>query len=516
MITPKHVYLTASILMVFAVQGLFAGSVNVKPRVIVLTDIENEPDDAQSLVRFLTYSNQFDVEGIIATTSIWLRDKTAEWRIYEILEAYDEVQPNLAVHEPGYLTCEALKEKVKVGIPEYGMKGVGEGKDSEGSDWIIKTLKNDDPRPLWVLAWGGPNCLAQALWRLEQTESEVALAQYVSKLRVYTISDQDDSGPWMRNRYPGLFYICTPGYAHAGKEGYHFATWSGISGDTFHGRFPGGNREVISKEWIRSNIQEDHGPLGSQYPDVEYLMEGDTPSFLYLINNGLGCTEHPDYGSWGGRYEFYTPRTESYFFEPETRPLWTNAVDEVWSEVDQQYHTGNHATIWRWRESFQNDFAARMDWCVKSYGEANHPPVPVLGHKDVLEVTEGAEISLVAEGCSDPDGDHLSYKWTYYREAGNSVYWLDLHNERSATATFTAPTSGYPQTMHFILSITDDGEPALTRYKRVIVKVKPEEDKPRVIVTTDGEIDDKTSFVRFLMYTDEFETEGARHIILQV
>ncbi len=461
------------LILFFSVQTTFALPQEDKPRIIVLTDIENEPDDAQSLVRFLTYSNHFEVEGIIATTSVWLRDKTAQWRIYEILEAYEKVEPNLLKHEEGFPSYEELRSRTKVGIPLYGMKGVGEGKDSEGSDWIINAIKKDDPRPLWVLAWGGPNCLAQALWKLERTSSAEELDSYVKKLRVYTISDQDDSGPWMRRNFPDLFYICTPGYAHAGREGYHFATWSGISGDTFHGRFPGGNKEVISKEWLRENIQKNHGPLGEEYPDVAYLMEGDTPSFLYLINNGLGCSEHPNYGSWGGRYEHYTPKTELYFFEPETRPLWTNAVDEVYSDVDQQNHTGNHATIWRWRENFQNDFAARMDWCMMPFNEANHPPIPVLAHEDVLEVSEGDHVMLKSEGSFDPDGDGITYQWIYYREAGNSVYWLSMEHDQSNEASFTAPAMGKPQEMHFILAITDDGEPALTRYKRVKVRVNP-------------------------------------------
>jgi len=128
------------------------------------------------------------------------------------------------------------------------------------------------------------------------------------------------------------------------------------------------------------------------------------------IDTGLGSSEHPNYGSWGGRYEYYIPKTELYFFEPETRPLWTNAADEVFSEADQQYHTGNHATLWRWREVFQNDFAARMDWCIKSYEEANHPPLPSLAHEEVLEVREGEKVVLKAEGCSDPDGDELAYR----------------------------------------------------------------------------------------------------------
>ena len=142
------------LLMLLLTCSTFASPVTEKPRIIVLTDIENEPDDAESMVRFLTYSNQFDVEGIIATTSVWLRNKTAEWRIHEILEAYKEVQPKLLEHEPGYPSFDELRSRTKVGIPKYGMKGVGEGQDSEGSDWIIQALKKEDPRPLWVLAWG--------------------------------------------------------------------------------------------------------------------------------------------------------------------------------------------------------------------------------------------------------------------------------------------------------------------------------------------------------------------------
>ena len=139
-------FITLLLILTLPGRAAIAFDAEDKPRVIVLTDIENEPDDAQSLVRFLTYANHFEVEGIIATTSIWLPDKTAEWRIYEILEAYKEIQPNLEKHEEGYPAYEDLKEKIKVGIPLYGMKGVGEGKDSEGSDWIIKTLKKNGAR----------------------------------------------------------------------------------------------------------------------------------------------------------------------------------------------------------------------------------------------------------------------------------------------------------------------------------------------------------------------------------
>ena len=182
-----------------------------KERIIVLTDIENEPDDAMSLVRFLTYTNQWDVEGLVATTSRHQRDKIAAWRIREILTAYSEVRDNLEKHEKGYPTADYLFSILKEGIPKYGMEAVGKGMDSEGSELIIQSVDADDGRPVWILVWGGPNCLAQALWKVKHTRSPTEVDKFVAKLRVYTISDQDDSGHWLRKTFPKLFYIASPG-----------------------------------------------------------------------------------------------------------------------------------------------------------------------------------------------------------------------------------------------------------------------------------------------------------------
>ena len=249
----------------------------------MLTDIENEPDDAMSLVRFLTYSNQWDVEGLVATTSVHQKNKIATWRILEILEAYGEVRDNLEKHEQGYPTLDYLKSVVRERRKDYGKNAVGEGMDSPGSDLIIEAADRDDDRPVWVLVWGGPNCLAQALWKVRETRSPEDLKKFVSKLRVYTISDQDDSGPWMRNTFKELFYIASPGFHSYG--GYHHATWSSISGDFFHARCDGGNYELVENDWLDKHIRK-KGPLGKQYPYMKYLMEGDSPSFMYLIDNG--------------------------------------------------------------------------------------------------------------------------------------------------------------------------------------------------------------------------------------
>lgn len=446
-----------------------------KLRVIVLTDIENEPDDAMSLVRFLTYSNQWDVEGLIATTSVHQKRELATWRIKEIVNAYGKVQPNLLKHEKGYPTAKYLLSVVKEGRPDYGMHAVGEGMDSEGSELIISSLERDDDRPVWVLVWGGPNCLAQALWKIKATRTPEEVDRLVAKLRVYTISDQDDSGPWIRKNFPGLFYIVSPGYHKFG--GYHYGTWSGISGDKFHGRFAGADFTLVDNPWLDENIRC-KGPLGAQYPFMKYLMEGDTPTFLYLVDNGLGNTERPDWGSWGGRYEYYQPRTERWFIEPETRPIWTDAQDEVMG-IDGSWHTSNKATIWRWREAYQNDFAARMDWTVNDYKNANHPPVVKLSSPKEITAKVGDRVELSAEGSSDPDGNELSYSWFYYPEPGTFNIAtarkgnpLKIENADQAKAWFIVPKTERKGTMHIIVAVTDNGKPALTRYERVIVTVE--------------------------------------------
>ncbi len=474
LITNIMTRLLSPLLFVLLPVILFAQA-SPKPRVIVLTDIEADPDDAESMVRFLTYSNQWNTEGLIATTSIHQKNRVAPESIHKILLAYQKVRPNLLKHEKGYPAYEQLKSKVKKGIPLYGMEGVGEGKNSQGSDWIVHVLEKPGSQPVWFAVWGGTNVLAQALWKIEHTKAPVEAEKLYQKIRIYTISDQDDSGPWIRKHFTGIFYVVTPGYNYA------HASWLGMSFP-----FPGSNKEVVSKEWLAKNIQQGHGALGAAYPDVAYGMEGDTPSFLNLIDNGLSDPGHPDWGGWGGRYKFYLPdffdsntgmfKRESWpKDESEVRSIWTNTDDSVFLAPDNRGYAGNQLTIWRWREAYQNDFAARIAWCTKSYQEANHPPVPKLAHAAAFTVKSGEEFHLNADSTYDPDGDSISYFWFQYQEAGTYPGYVSFkpYSPNLYNVTVTAPPVDNMQTIHFILQVTDKGSPALTRYKRVIVTVLP-------------------------------------------
>ncbi len=443
-----------------------------KPRVIVLTDITNEPDDEESMVRFLVYSNEFDVEGLVATTSVWLRNKVRPDKIRERIEAYGQVRNNLLKHAPGYPTREHLLSVTKAGLPEFGMQGVGEGKSSEGSRDIIEVVDKPDDRPVWVSVWGGPNCLAQALWEVKNTRSREKLDAFVSKLRVYTISDQDDSGRWMRLTFPKLFYIVTPSSVDSNE--YYKATWTGISGDRRYKNGPMHKFELVDNPWLEKNIIKGHGPLGALYPKAKYIMEGDTPSFFNLISNGLGSRVNPSYGGWGGRYVLH----QTY---AETRPIWTNArgcQDTVIAENGVEY-TSAQATIWRWRQAYQHDFAARMDWCAaETFDTANHNPVAAFDNdksKAVVNLTVKPKetVKLSAAGTYDPDGDKVSYRWFVYKEAGKYDGPVNIKNDTARQARFMAPKVKSPGAIHIILEVKDDGEPSLVSYRRVIVNIKP-------------------------------------------
>ena len=451
-------------------------------RLLVLTDVENEPDDTESLVRLMVYANVLDLQGLIATTSVHMKHRVSPGSIRRVIDTYGKVRDNLLLHEPGFPEVAMLQALVKSGQPAYGMAAVGEGKDSEGSEWIIKTLARQDERPLWIAVWGGSNTLAQALFKLRATRSEAELQRLVAKLRVYTISDQDDSGPWIRKNFPELFYIVSPG-------GYGAATWTGMN----HAE-PGFDNTTVSNPWIAEHIQQGHGPLGAIYPDVAYGMEGDTPSWLALIPNGLSVPEHPEWGGWGGRYESYVPEvaamdpkgfTGGVPIEPETRPIWTNAVDEYAPpvagrqgramEAGKTSFKGFRATIYRWRDDFQNDFAARIDWTTQPRAAANHPPVPVLAHPATVTVKSGERFQLDAHESTDPDGDSLSFWWLHYPEAGTWREPIAIQGAPNIwSVSFVAPRVTKPETAHFILRLTDKGTPALTRYQRVIVTIMPE------------------------------------------
>ena len=463
-----------------------------KPRVAIISDIGNEPDDQMSFVRLLVYSNEFDIEAIIATTSTWQKAAIHPETMHALIHAYGEVQPNLMLHAKGWPTADELDHHVFPGQTAFGLAATGEGRSSPGSTALVRAIERDDPRPLWICIWGGANTLAQALLDLRRAHNDETIRTLISHLRVYSISDQDDAGPWIRREFPELFYIVSPRRPNA--ENSYLATWTGISGDIYYRNGEGADDRSVTNEWLDRNIRS-KGPLGKLYPRFMFIMEGDTPSFLGLIPNGLNSYRRPDWGGWGGRYMFLQPYGE-------TRPIWTQGGDEffrVTSQdnvvgIDGRTHVSDQASIWRWREAFQNDFAARMDWTIQDFAHANHNPVAVVngnaGTAPIeLEIEAGKTMKLEAQGSSDPDNQSLSYKWFVYAEAGlTGTHPADvtitaddqpvaiLHANSPCRPPWIPELAPCPGTgvAHIILAVTDNGSPHLTSYRRIIVRVTPQ------------------------------------------
>jgi hypothetical protein len=427
--------------------------------------------------------------------------------IHAVLDAYEQVQPNLLKHAPDFPTAAALRAVVASGQPGYGMDAVGPGKSTPGADLILRAAARDDPRPLWVLAWGGTNTLAQALVSARATRPAGQLDALVAKLRVYAISDQDDAGPWLRREFPALRYVASPS-TQDGQE-YYFATWTGISGDRFYRNAAGADFTTFTDEWVNANIRA-KGPLGKLYPLPCCIHEGDTPSFLGLIDNGLGSAMSPAFGGWGGRYVWRQPSGEA-------RPFWTQGGDsypgndnsrDTVTGIDGRPYTSDQATIWRWRTAFQNDFAARMDWTIRAPADANHAPrVVVNGVRGTEPVTlhaqVGTPVTLDAAGTTDPDGHALTYTWFFYPEAGTGIPGQPVQVRQRPPAPPageggipSAPAGGPPEPAprvlienanapratvmpsvaglaHIILAVEDSGAPRLTSYRRVILEMEP-------------------------------------------
>jgi hypothetical protein len=354
-------------------------------------------------------------------------------------------------------------------LPLYSMDGVGEGKDSPGSELLIRAVDKSDERPLWVSIWGGANCLAQALWKVKSTRSEPEVADFISRLKVYSISDQDFAGPWIRQNFPGIFYIVDASAGDSWRE-YYRATWTGISGDRLYRNGPMLDFDLVDNPWLRENIIENHGPLGASYLESTVIMEGDTPSFLGLINNGLGWYISPAWGGWGGRYDYYSSFNEK-------GNIWTSSVhsrDEIVMPGGGR-EISNQATIWRWRRAYQHDFAARMDWNIAGdFQNANHNPVVVLNRNEgksvaTGKVNAGEKVTLSARGSYDPDGDSLQYRWSVYREAGRFSGQLEFGDPGAEVLEFLMPVLGRGQELHIILEVIDSGEPSLSAYRRVVL-----------------------------------------------
>jgi hypothetical protein len=421
-------------------------------RVVIETDAGGDPDDEQSLVRFLLYANEWDIEGIIANRPEARNgenlnpERSGLGIVRAMLSAYADCYPNLSRHDERYPAPELLRQRTVAGYDDT----------SDGVDLILKAIERDDPRPVWYCDWGtdsggAKNNLRRALDRVLQQRGAVEYAKLKDRLR---LASADAFGEHTREIAPPFaLWVDTFRPELDRLRWYH--TFSGLTATA--GGFD-----------IERDVRTGHGPLGALYPlnTTHRQKEGDTMTFLYLVPTGMNDPQEPGWGSWAGRYGR----------QPDAGPrayYWANQQDE-WQG------TRNRAnTLARFAVAIQNDFAARADWCVAdTFEQANHPPRAVLnGDRSQailrLSARPGERVTLSAAGSSDPDGDALQSSWFVYREAGTFQGECALETSAGPTTRFTAPSVTKPESLHVVLELLDDGLPSLTRYRRAVVTIEP-------------------------------------------
>ena len=430
--------------------GLCSGQES-RLRLIIETDAGGDPDDEQSLVRFLVYVNEFEVEGIIANRPV-ARDGENKNPVRDglgivraLVNAYGQCYSALVQHDPRYPKPEQLLARTVAGYDHT----------EDGVNLILRAVDSPDPRPIWFCNWGtdhgsAESSLKRALDRVLRERGQESYAKFKSRLR---LSSADKFGEHTLSLAPPFtMWVDTLRPPLNGKRWYH--RFSALTARA--GGFD-----------LERDVRTGHGVLGALYPNNTGLpqKEGDTMMFLYLVPTGMNDPIEPTWGSWAGRYgPNEEGRGKPYF--------WGNQVD-VWHGT-----TNRDNTLARWASDLQNDFRARMDWCVKARGEANHRPLAVLNDDNTRNILRtvakaGQTVSLSATGSSDPDGNALAYEWFVYPEAGTCQEVVVLSASNGVATSFMAPNIQQPATVHLVLRISDNGQPPLCSYRRAVVTIHP-------------------------------------------
>lgn len=490
---------------------------NHKPRLIITAD--PELDDNNSLIRLILYSTDFDIEGLIYTSSQfhWTGDDKGtkwfvpgreydrfniggpyeSWRwhkgekfIHNIIDAYEKSYNNLKVHNPSYPAPSALRSKIRYGNIEFDSDV---RKDTPGSELIKSLIMDNKPSRLFITAWGGHSTIARALLSIKHqyeytTEWESIQKKVSSKVVLLPSGDQDDTYTlYIKPYWPNIEYrqfTKGPNYSYGAQlnanetnKNYLTADWmlnnvtsKGHLGDLYRVWGDG-------KQMVEGDVVDYFGLDG--YTDDElrkkgykvwmpvqtkgsWLGEGDNHTFMNMLDNGLRAYEDGKYGGWGG---VSLPKDADILY------LSVDSSDQAMAEKILSI-SNNKNEFPDFFADAQNDFAARMHWSVSSqYKNANHHPNIELYCPELILVNAGQSIKLFAE-AKDPDGDQVFYHWWQFMLAPH-IPSVEISDKNRATAMIKIPNyikSG--ESIHIILEVKDDGKPSLTSYKRVILKIR--------------------------------------------
>lgn len=443
----------------------------LKPRLVVMTDIgpaDVEPDDNESAVRLMSYADRFEIEAIITTVGWNCDPYPDDWAEYlnRVVNDYGVDVSNLMKrsgqteflpldieqNEPqalGYWpSVEYIRSRTMMGSQRAGIGVIGEDNDTPGSQKIIELVDETDDRPIYFCAWGSGNTLAQAIWRVQQERSEEELKAFLHKIRLYTITDQDmvyamrmqrdySAHMWLRKEFAEDLMLIWDESAWLNQNSQGSSNWDKYA-----------------------TFIQNHGAMGSHYPHYLWGVEGDTPSFLHCMPNGLNDPSDPTQVGWGGVHQFG--------LSPDSLTLsWTNWQQPL-KDISNAYEL-------RFYPDEFNDFAARMQWAAEGKGTTN-PVVIVNGRSSIspLHMTAkvGENLSLDASKSYDPEGDTINYLWWQQPEAGTYQKPLELKETTGEQLTVSIPADASGKSIHMICEVHDNSPFNLVSYQRVIIDVE--------------------------------------------
>ncbi|MES2796514.1 MAG: DUF1593 domain-containing protein [Bacteroidota bacterium] len=490
--------------VIFGINELAAKNPKSKPRTIVTTD--GELDDVDSFIRMLLYSNEYKVEGLIVSSSQWhykgdgkgtkftsememtkklygerteLRWPGEHW-IYDLVDAYGKVYPNLIKHSKEYPTHKYLRERIHIGNIDFE----GEmAKDTPGSNFIKAKLLDNDMTPLYLQVWGGTNTIARALKSIEDTykntpQWDKIYQKVCQKVILYAILDQDATYKkyiepnwkdikvyYNSNQFWSFAYFwkrSVPKELQPYLEGKFMGELINNRGPLLkmYYSYGDGNPPKGEIDDIYSSMEKAKKNQWGSFAQYDFISEGDSPAFLHLVDVGLDNLNNPQDGGWGGRLvqSVVTPsRWEDGDAASDLNP-YSQKMDKAFAQT-------------RWIPAIQEDFAARADWCVKSFKEANHAPTILVKNGKSRKVKLGQNVAIKV-GALDPDQNKVNINFWQYAEVGTSTEKLNIVKENNNLASFTIPRSAkIGDTFHVIVEGKDTGIPILTRYQRVILEV---------------------------------------------
>lgn len=500
--------ITAKILLFLCFTNLFSNYLansqsksSSKPRTIVTTD--GEIDDVDSYIRMLLYANEFNIEGLIYSSSMWhykgdgkgtkftsemdmtkkiygekteLRWVGTTW-MNALIDAYEKVYPNLVKHDKAFPSASKLRSVIKVGNIDF--EGEME-KVTEGSEFIKNKLLGNNNEPIYLQAWGGSNTIARALKSIEEEYKNKPnwgkIYQSVSKKAIiYIIMDQDAVyEKYIAKNWPDITILMNK---------WQFGAWA----YNWKKQVPQPFQYTLEGKFMSDEIINNHGPLTKMYysygdgqkqagddehihgeitkikngqwgsfNQYDFLSEGDSPAYFHLIDVGLGNLTKPEFGGWGGR-----------FIKEKNNKYTTVGVADFnfyTSKLDNDFPQS------RWIEAMQLDFAARADWCIKDFKNANHAPKITVKEGKNINVKAGQNVKLTAL-ATDPDGNKVNIKFWQYQEVGTSKEKVEITSKGNIVQIQIPQNAKSGDTFHIIVEGKDDGLPSLTRYGRVVLRV---------------------------------------------